>query len=191
MSHHVIYVPGFGDSKSSGQKTVIQIWRLFGLHPHYLALGWSRQEGFGLKLDRLQQLIDELSGQGHTVSLVGVSAGASAVLNAYKSRKNIHKVVCISGKINRPEQINQNYFIKNPDFKEAVFGIKAILQSLSPAELKKIMSTHPRYDQIVPIDDTKIPGSVEKALPGRSHATGIFIALTVGAPAITGFIKSS
>ena len=77
MAHHIIYVPGLGDHKTYGQNIGIQIWRLFGFVPHYFPLGWATKEGFDQKLGRLLRQVDALRDQGHAVSLVGVSAGAS------------------------------------------------------------------------------------------------------------------
>lgn len=191
MAHHVIYVPGLSDHLPQGQKTVIQWWRLLGLTPHYLALGWNQADGFANKLNRILDLIKELESKGHQVSLVGVSAGASAVVNAFATHKSLHKVVCISGKLNGPETVGQEIFQTNPDFKDSVFGADKALKSMSKTELAKIMSTHPALDKRVPVAATIISGAVEKSLPGRSHSTGIFIALTLGAPAIARFIKTN
>lgn len=190
MAHHVIYVPGLSDHLPQGQMPIIQWWRLLGLHPHYLALGWNKQEGFSVKLSRILQLIKKLETDGHQVSLVGVSAGASAVVSAFAAHKSLHRVVCISGKLIGPETVGQEVFDKNPDFKESVFGADKYLKSMSKADLARIMSTHPTSDQRVPIEATIIPGAIEKPLPGHGHSSGILVALTYGAPAIARFIRA-
>ena len=99
MAHQVIYVTGLGDDRSYGQITILKSWRLWGLKPHYFPFKWADKEPFEPKFQRLLAKIDDLSTDGNYVSLVGVSAGASAVLNAYAERKNLTGVVCICGKI--------------------------------------------------------------------------------------------
>jgi len=190
MAKHVIYVPGLGDNKPHGQNIVIQLFRIFGITPHYLALGWNKSEGYDTKQTRLIAKINSLAKAGNSVSLIGVSAGASVVLNSFAANKNISKVICISGKINNPQTISNKTFKENPDFKESMAHVQSSVASLNEKQLKNIMSTHPRSDQVVPIADTNIKGATEKTLPGHSHSTGIFFAITIGLPAIAKFINS-
>lgn len=112
MAHHIIYVPGLGDYKTYGQNIAIQIWRLFGFRPHYFPLFWQDVAGFKHKLDRLEKFIAGLQKSGDIVSLVGTSAGASAVLNAYVNNMQVAGVVYICGKINHPENVSPLVFEK-------------------------------------------------------------------------------
>ncbi len=189
MNHHVVYVPGLGDERTLGQDVLIKIWRLYGLTPHYFALGWKNKEGFAKKESKLVDFIDSLKTDDNKVSLVGVSAGASACINVFSDYHKISRLVCISGKINNPQTINQHYFNENPDFEESIFRVKQSLDSFNSEKLSRIMSTHPKKDQTVPIRDTIIPGTKELQLPGMMHANGIFYAITVGSKPITDFIK--
>src|SRR6266542_6900779 len=101
MVHHVIYVPGLGDHMPHGQQLVPGYWRLFGVQGHYEPMHWNDKMPFAPKLERLIARIDELAPDG-PVSLVGSSAGASAVLVAYGARLDkVAGVECICGKINR------------------------------------------------------------------------------------------
>lgn len=186
MSRHVIYIPGIGDHHSYGQNIAIQFWRLFGLRPHYMPLGWNKAEGFETKQQRLLDLIDSLHSENNSVSLVGVSAGASAALNAFSASNKITKVVCICGKINRPETIGKHLLKINPDFGESMARLPAALQRINP---KKVLSIHPVKDQTVPIPDTYIEGAAEKTLPGWSHTSGIFFDITLGSSVISRFIS--
>lgn len=188
MTRHIIFVPGLGDYRSFGQNIGIQLWRLFGLTPHYLALGWNVKEGYEVKQQRLTKLIDTLRLSG-TVSLVGVSAGASAVLNTYAASDNIEKVVCISGKINNPQTIGPGTLLANHDFGESMKRLAASLKAIED-RTQNIMSIHPVHDQVVPIADTIIPGAREKTVPGRSHASGIFFGIVFGAFSIVRFVRS-
>lgn len=190
MRNHVIYIPGLGDKKAYGQKIIIQLWRFYGLTPHYLPLGWTKKETFNRKLEKILTKIEALQNNNVAISLVGVSAGASAAINAYAKNNTIHKVVCISGKINNPSSIGEKTFEKNPDFKESVTRVgQSLIVLRNKGLIKNIMSTHPIKDSTVPVADTIISGALEKIFPGRSHLSGIFYAITIGGPIISNFIK--
>lgn len=190
MKHHLIYVPGLGDRFSYGQDIAINFWRFYGFSPHYLALKWRKNDGMEVKLDKIFSKIDELSRNGSKVSLVGASAGASAVLNAYAKRKSLTSVIYICGKINRPEAVGTQIYQVNPDFKRSLAVLKGNVDSLSAAELSKILNLHPVTDQTVAPADTQIAGVTEQIVPGRTHATGIFAGIIFGAPKIAKFIRS-
>lgn len=190
MAHQVIYVPGLGDRRPRGQTIVLSFWKLFGLKVHYFPLGWADKEDFQPKLTRLLAEIDELSGDGGLVSLVGVSAGASAVLNAYALRKDLNAVVCVCGKIQNPQTIGGRTYQINPAFKQSAYRVKAGLNKLKPTQIKRILSIHPRSDSTVPINDTKISGATEKTAPVPGHIFGIFYSITFGLPTIARFIKA-
>ncbi|MEX1995160.1 MAG: hypothetical protein WD887_00070 [Candidatus Saccharimonadales bacterium] len=189
MSHHVIYIPGLGDSRSYGQNIALNLWRIFGLKPHYFALGWADKQPFAAKLRRLLSEIDRLQNGGHKVSLVGVSAGASAALNAYSRREDIAAVVLVVGKIQNPQTIGERTYTINPAFKESMAMVKASLGQLDGRARKKIMSIHPLHDKTVPIADTVIPGAVEKTIPVRGHTFSIFYTVIFGSRFIAKFIK--
>ena len=192
MAHHIIYVPGLGDHKTYGQNIGIQLWRLFGLTPHYFPLRWATKQGFDSKLARLLEQIDSLQAQGNSVSLVGISAGASAVLSAYSERPQIAKVICICGKIQHPETVRPIKYQINPDYMESMQQVDKSLKRLkAQGLLGNIMSIHPLRDKSVPLEDTKIPGAVEKTVPGWSHASGVLVGVILGAPMIAKFLRST
>jgi len=191
MAQHVIYVPGLGDHHPYGQDKAIRLWRFFGLQPHYFPLGWADVDGFEVKKKRLADLVDQLQGQGHTVSLVGVSAGAGAVLNLYAERPDIHAVVLICGKVNHPETVGSQVYKHNPDFKESMYLLQSNLPKLNAAQRKRILSIHPRIDHSVPPADTRIEGAHEKTLPGIGHRSGIFSGVIFGSASIGRFIKKA
>ena len=190
MTHHLIYVPGLGDHRSRGQQLVVRLWELFGIKSHCYVMRWSDKEPFAPKLERLLSLIDELFEDGDKVSLVGTSAGASAVLVAFAARMDkITGVVCICGKVNHPETISPSRFLVNPAFKESLAALQQALPKLGPQVRSRIMSIHPLMDGSVPPADTIIPGAREKLMPTIGHSFSIFIALTFGAYGIMNFLR--
>ena len=190
MRHHVIFVPGLGDHRSYGQDKAIRAWRVFGVQGHYHAVGWADGETFTPKLNRLLAQIDELAEQGHIVSLMGASAGASAVLNAFAARKDkISGVALICGKVYRPEIMHPSTFQHNPAFKGSMDLLATTLPTLQSVQRSHILSLHPLADMTVPPKDTIIPGTREKTMFITGHAMGIAYGLTVSAYTITHFLK--
>ena len=191
MKHHIIYVPGLGDHHSRGQSIVVRYWRIFGLYGHYLPLNWRDPESFSYKLKKLTDKIDELTEQGHNVSLVGVSAGASAVLSAYVSRPHINGAITIAGKIYRPETIGQTIQTENPDFAEAMGYVQNNLDILSQrSALKNILCIYSLGDKRVPFKDATIRNGNKYRVAGWNHGSGIFFGVIQGAPTIARFLKS-
>lgn len=76
-------------------------------------------------------LVDRLA-EKDTVSVVGVSAGASLTLHALAARKNtISGVICISGKVHNPETLPSRVFEHNPAFKDSLHVLTRSLSALS------------------------------------------------------------
>ncbi len=189
-THHVIYVPGLGDAKAHGQESLTKLWRVFGVRGHYVPMRWAEGKAFGPKLQRLLDKIDELAKDGDEVSLIGTSAGVSAVLIAFAQRKSkISGVACICGKINNIDAVNPSYYRVNPAFKPALAELQEVLPTLSPLDRYRVMSIHPLFDDVVPVADTTIRGAREKAIWTRGHAFSIFVALTLFMPSIMRFLK--
>jgi hypothetical protein len=189
--HHIIYVPGLGDPRYRLQGWSIKLWRLYGVRAHYFPLIWGDGQAFELKFHRLLDKIDELSEQGHAISLAGISAGASAALNAYAERKGkISGVVCICGKINNPQTMYPSVFRKNPAFKDSLMRLPRSLQLLNSRNRARIMSIHPLSDHIVPPPDTIIPGAKEKTVFSAGHIFTIATQITFGAPSFIHFLKA-
>ena len=189
MAHHVIYIPGLGDHYSYGQDIALVYWRAFGLHTHYLALGWRNKEGFDTKINRIVEKIDRLTAQGHKVSLCGTSAGASAALAAYTLRPEVRGVVTIAGKVQRPESIWQTVRNRNPDFYEGARRLPQNIDVITQrGDLKNILCIYTNQDKTVPPKDAFIPGAHTHVVSGWNHKSGIFFGVLAGAPTIGHFL---
>jgi pimeloyl-ACP methyl ester carboxylesterase len=135
-------------------------------------------------------LIDKLSEDGSKVSLVGTSAGASAVLVAYAARMDkVVSVACVCGKVNHPETIHPARFVENPAFKQSLAELQTALPKLNQAARARIMSVHPLQDGSVPPADTIIPGADERTILSVGHAFSIFVAMVFYAPVMMHFLK--
>ena len=190
VKHYVIYVPGLGDNKWLIQGILVYAWRLYGVKSVTRTMNWLDPESFEEKLTRLLVEIDEKLARGYAVSLVGASAGAGAVVNAYAARKGqISGVVNICGKIQNAQTISEATYMRNPAFKESMAMLPSSLDKLSANERSRILNLHPKADATVPVRDTFIEASIEKTMPVVGHSLGIIIALSMYGRFICRFLK--
>lgn len=182
-------MPGLGDAKAFMQPNVLRAWRLYGLHVHYFPLGWADKEAFEPKLKRILSKIDELTAQDKKVALIGISAGASAVINAYVERKDkISSLVYICGKIQNPQTVHERTFQQNPAFKDSMKMLENSLGQLSESDKQKMLSMRPISDSTVPVADTKLHGVREKVIFSFGHLLSIAVAITLVSWTISNFI---
>lgn len=190
--HHIIYIPGLGDSTVSGQKKLLKIWRLWGVQVSLVQMNWSDKKAFEPKFSKVLQAIDDAANKGHTVSLMAASAGGSMAIAAYAARKTkIHKVALICAEVNHTAHISPHYIAENPAFGASMKKLAAHLSQLDDAARSKIRSYHPIADNVVPVRDTKIDGAVSKRMPVMGHAIGIAYGLSVASFGIARWIKKS
>ncbi len=187
QQHHVIYVPGILDDIYHAQSLLVGLWRLRGVHGHCHEIPWTGEEDWQPKFRRLLDKIDRYKAQDDDVSLVGASAGASAVLNAYVARKDsIAGLVYICAKINAPEIVSDRTYGKNPAFKTSLYALQDNLGKLTDADKAKMLSLYSPADKTVPYAATVIPGVKEHALPGLNHGKAILYSLGPGAGTVIG-----
>ncbi len=189
--HHVIYVPGIGDNAFYVQGIAVRLWRLFGVHGHFHAMPWLGKGPFEPKFKQLLQEIDRYAEQGRKVSLIGSSAGASTVLNAYVERADkISGLAYICAKINAPETVDRPTYDANPAFKTSIELLQTNLPKLTAKDKAKMLSLYSPGDKRVPYEATVIPGVQERRLPKLRHSLAILYAITLGAPSLLRFLKS-
>lgn len=188
--HTVIYVPGLGDARVRGQRLLFSSWLLWRVQPVLFRMNWADGE-FAPKFQRLLGLIDSYHDAGHRVSLVGSSAGASAVINAFAVRKDaLCGVVCICGKLNNPENIGKDIRRDNPAFVESAYMVQHSLDALDfDADRSRIQSRYALFDPIVPKEDSVIAGADNRMVPTIGHATSIASQMLFGAPFFVKFLQ--
>ncbi len=190
--HHVIIIRGLGDHGSMQVEWnfIIKLWGHFGVKVHVFTPSWADNEPFSLKLKRLTDQIDYLTAQGFLVSLVGISAGASAALNAYVVKKDkVHKVLFICGKIRSPDKVNARYFIENPAFKDSLDLSTANSQKLQASDKQKMLYMYALSDMTVPARVNKLVGVQTKVVIAFGHILGIAVALIFYSRYISRFLK--
>jgi predicted alpha/beta hydrolase family esterase len=187
---HIIYVPGLGDHRLMGQQAAVNTWRWWGVEAQLFQMNWADKEAWEPKFKRLIARIDKAADEGKDVALVAASAGAAAAINAYAARKQVTVgVVCIAGKINRPQAIGAGYRQKNPAFVTAAYKCEAALKNLDKADRRRIRTYHSPLDGVVTTQDSVIPGASNRLTPVIWHVFVIAAMISLGAPFFIGFLK--
>ncbi|MDE2591006.1 MAG: alpha/beta hydrolase, partial [Patescibacteria group bacterium] len=162
--HYVIVVPGLGD-RDKLVTLAVKHWKQYGIIPYVHLAPWKKKEVLSAKLERLVSLVDKLSKKGK-VSLVGISAGGSMVLNAYAKRKaRIKAVINICGRLKCGDHVfpSLNFAAKgNPAFRESVLFCDESRHVLKKSDRKKVMTLRAMYDEVVPPSTATLKGAINK-----------------------------
>lgn len=191
--HYVLIAPGL-DGRVGGINFVTKSWpNRFGLFPETIPIPWKDGSHFQPHLTRILKRIDELSKQGHTVSLVGTSAGGSAMLNAFLDRKKqVHKVVNVCGfSVPGTAPGTRSFAVRSAaslSFQEAVGRFNKSKGDLTPSDLKRVMTVRSLLDELVPPSGTYLAGAVNTRIYMVEHILSIAIALISYSPVIQ-FLK--
>lgn len=190
--HYVIFILGLSKQASkSPRRQIPNYWHWLGIDGEIYRLNWMEKTPFEARLKELAARIEELSKEGRAVSLVGVSAGADAAINAYVQKRDlIHKLVLVCGRLGMFDKINPWYFETYPLFQGAIEKVPISLSSLKIEDKQKILTMQPFYDGLVPVASTRIEGVRSKRILSVGHFLSIIIALTVYSRAIARFVKS-
>ena len=194
--HRVIIVPGLGDD-SDKISWATNHWRKHCLDPVVHSIGWRDKDAeFQSKLNILVKLIDQLTKDGDKVSLVGCSAGGSAVLNAFFERKNVvHRVISVCGRLRSGNQKGFRSFetrtASSPSFAQSVQLFESREDLLSDKDRQKIMTVRALFgDELVPADTTILRGAYNTVVPTPEHVFSIGMSLTLfSGPLITFLTK--
>lgn len=186
----IVYIPGLGDSRIKGQQWAVGFWRMWGIEPHIFPMHWQNNESWEVKQARLLTYIDGLLHEGKLVGLVGASAGAAAVINAYSVRKDkLIGCVIIAGKVNRPEVIGHHYLSQNPAFGDCVYTCQKMLAALTLKDRGRIQSRYAFFDGVVSKKDSIIPGAHNRKLLSIGHVITIALQITIASPLWLHFLK--
>lgn len=172
-------------------------WEQKGLRPVVVPMRWfDRSRPFQSRLDTILDVIDGLLKKENTVSLVGLSAGGSIVLNAFVLRREgIDKVVTVCSRINPINNWGYRSFnnrtSSSPAYAESIMSFEEKRKLLQPNDYQKIMTVRPFFgDQLNPANTMVIPGARNITLPIAEHFSTIAMSLTVLSNPLISFIKS-
>ena len=193
-THFVIIIPGLGDQVRK-ITLLTRHFRRHGLEPIVYNIGWNdARADFAPKLNRLVHLIDQLAKKGSRVSLIGASAGGSAVLNAFiKRKKVVCKVISISGILRPSSEKGIRSFhtrtLFNRPFAQSVQLCAKNEDRLLQSDRKRIMTIYPKFgDELVAPDTVTVPGATNIRVPSAEHVISIALALTVFSKPIIDFL---
>lgn len=187
---HLIYITGLGDDRASGQRMAVGLWNIWGVDAEVFQPHWAVKEPWETKFERLLNRIDALRAEGKNVGLVGISAGASAAINAFAARQaEVVGVVLIAGKVNRPEAIDTYHNEANPAFVESANACQGALAKLDANARRRILSRYGLYDGRVAVADSVIPGAHNRRVLASAHAFIIASQTIFGAPSFIRFLK--
>lgn len=194
-THHVIIVPGLSGS-SPLLEWWMQRWESFGFTIHIFEPHWyHKQEHFQPKLKKLVTLIDALSNKNAYVSLLGISAGGSAIINAFAERKSkIHRVINLCGRLRAGENVFPSLDIaasRSQSFKESVLLCEQKQKTFSPKDLAKIMTVRPLWDETVPLSSSDLKGATNIQIISIEHMLSICLALTIYKKPLIDFLKTA
>ncbi len=191
-THPVLFVPGLG-----GENALFRIaantWKRFGFTPIMHDVVWKDgQQKFEPKLEKLISRIDAVHASGGIISLVGTSAGGSAVLNAFTKRSNkIHKVVNICGRLSAGAQVFptlETASRSSRSFRESVELFEKTEPNLSNEQRRKILTIRAVYDETVPISTIPVHGAQNIQIVSIEHNLSIAAAMTIYASRIARFL---
>lgn len=189
--HVVLYVPGLGDLNLRNRQKLLNLWHFKRVRIEICPMYWQKNEPWQKKLDRLLARIDELYAQQFFVSLIGESAGASAVVQAMKLRHSkLNAGILLCGKTQFPDRVSSRLYALNPALKNAVVASQTAVNSLTPQEKAKMLNLHPIADPVVPVKETKIPGVADAVMPVIGHALSIGFGMSIWSFRIVKFIRS-
>lgn len=190
--HHIIYIPGLNDQRK-GYEFLINSWKIYGIIPHVHRVGWHDEEkSFKPKLKKLIEEVDKYLGEGNIVSLVGGSAGGSAVLNTLVEQPKINAVVNLCGRLRAGEDVFPSLELaarKSPAFKESVLLFESVEPKMQSEQRKKVLNLIPIYDEIVPKSTASLKGATNKTLPSVEHMLSGFLGMTIFSPMVVEFLK--
>jgi hypothetical protein len=130
---------------------VVYPFRYFGITPLVENICWtSKNTTFDQKQEVLMQRIDALSNK-EVVSLLGISAGGSAVINVFSLKKEkIQRVVTLCSRFTDNCGQLSSGMKKCEAYRDSIKRVQETEQSLSKNDKKKILTIKALYDEKVP-----------------------------------------
>lgn len=168
---NAIIIPGLGGRYPLYEQAV-RHWHKYGISTTVFYINWEDGEDYESKADALSKLIDHVSRSGAPLILIGVSAGASAALNAFKTDKHVDAVVTGCGFMNI-EYLNQKQMSRrSPAFVQSVQRLSINLARLTEKDKKKILALTAYADRIVNDKASYLPGVTSKKVLALGHVVG-------------------
>lgn len=190
----LIIIPGLGDD-ARYTKFLMRSWEIkYGIRPQVITFGWKGSKtDFAAKYKKMNEKVDEIVKKAEDVSILGISAGASAALNIFYQRPDkIRHMISVCGRLRDPN-IGKMWNHKESDlgvFEESIKLCEQNLEKLNKNDKKRILTVRPFFDDIVPVRTMTIDGAVNKRINAFQHMISINLAMTLYSKTIADIIKS-
>ncbi|GEM_PF-2809248 len=142
---HLVIIPGISDSTKK-LTLITKNWdKTYNIKPHIVKFGWQgNDKNLNSRLKIIGKYIDNLLEEGKEVSLLGTSAGGSAVINLFYPRTDkIKKVITICGRVRDPN-VRKMWNHKPQDlgvYEESVKLSEKNLKKLDPQDKERILTS--------------------------------------------------
>ena len=191
---NLIIIPGLGDD-ARYTKFITKNWeKNHGIKVTVMNFGWSgNDDKFQKRFDAIDKKIEKFLQENKNVSLLGISAGGSAVINLYSKRKDqIEKVICVCGRLRDPN-IGRMWNHRKKDlgvFTQSVRLAEKNIEKLNEKDLEKFLTIRPIYDDVVPVRTMTLNGAKNKKVNAIQHMISIFLIMTRYSSISAKFINS-
>lgn len=179
---NLIIIPGVGDDHFL-YHIGARWFGLFGFTCYVHTFGWNSADPASYA-ERLRKLVDFAQSLEGSIYMLGVSAGGPTSVNCYAALpEKVAKVATLCSPLaafKRPV---------NPLLEVAISDTTQNLTSMSQETKQKILSLHAVYDQVVPVNLSRIDGVQQKTLFSFWHVPSIVLGLTIFSLPIMHFFK--
>lgn len=175
---HIIYLPGLGDKYDTMRRAALRWWRFKDVSVELVPMRWESNEPLSEKYRRIEECIDAC-GDAHVV-LMGESAGGSVAVALYERLGDrVARAVSVCGKNQNANNVSPKLYRKNPAFYDAMKEADISVKRIDMTKANCFLSAHPRYDPVVAVQETLLPGCQEFLLGTVGHLVPITEALTI------------
>lgn len=170
---HLILSPGKSDAFSLLEDSINNIFEPF-VKVHIYKVGWrDNAETFDQKMKRLLVFIDEIADKYGSVSLGGISASASFMLNAYMERRSeVKKVVSICGRLRAGKfvfpQLELAAWQSNAFYKSVILS-EENQKKMTFQDRNRFMTLSAKFDEPVPRSTSILEGANNLKVPMIGH----------------------
>lgn len=191
----VIVVPGLDDGRYNFMPLLAKLWNREDVVIRVCRVGWRDHGTYEHKLQKLLNLIDELTGQGFQVALIGISAGGSLTINAFVERPDdVVGVISVCGRLRPGQNVK-------PTLEEAGTTSRAFIRSvevcgkmqhrLTRQQRRRVLTMRPWRDQVVPMSTMLLQHSPYRRVFGFSHVQSIVTCMVFYRKPILRFLREA
>ncbi|MEO5950587.1 MAG: hypothetical protein ABIQ04_04020 [Candidatus Saccharimonadales bacterium] len=177
MKHHIIYIPGLGDSYDGFRRRVLSSWRFYGASVEYVPMGWYKGGSYEDRELRIKQAIERAKLEGKTVSLISESAGGAIALNVFSKDTDLHRLISICAVNNPNTPVSPRILARSPSFKTSLQHLRSSLSNIKVERRRDITVLRSLYDPVVGVSDTVIKGVRTHRMLAVGHIGAIAVTL--------------